>query len=246
MKILTDRKMLPSGGRCLSEIYLDEMYVQEENTDGMLLCYLLMNSEMLENAQLWIELKGELQWAGESYWYDRAILNRQYGKWQDFVATFKQRKVELWYIKCEYNTVPLTVNGTDCSPLISISYPVTAAPNLLSLCYAIETESYEYNSMPDSIRFYMERERSMPVKTAVNTWRKMQEEEDIFQEFSRCIQSGRFVPESEHPVSVEGYTAKHLMDATTLSAVGAYNYLISLRRNPQKALENLKKGLPRK
>jgi len=45
---------------------------------------------------------------------------------------------------------------------------------------------------------------------------------------------------------VQGYSAKQIYDSTYLEVIGAYNYLIYLRRKPKEALENLEKGLPRK
>lgn len=46
------------------------------------------------------------------------------------------------------------------------------------------------------------------------------------------------------PVTVEGYTAEHILKETSLNSLGAYNYLIYLREKPEEALMNLKKGLP--
>lgn len=46
-------------------------------------------------------------------------------------------------------------------------------------------------------------------------------------------------------IVVEGYNAKELNEKYPLSMLGAYNYLIYLRKNPEEAKENLRKGLPR-
>lgn len=47
-----------------------------------------------------------------------------------------------------------------------------------------------------------------------------------------------------NPIKVEGFTAQHLATNYPLSALGAYNYLIYLREMPEKALADLKAGLP--
>ena len=50
----------------------------------------------------------------------------------------------------------------------------------------------------------------------------------------------------KHTISIEGYTAERLVTSTYLRPVGAYSYLIYLREKPKEALEDLKRGLPRK
>lgn len=47
-----------------------------------------------------------------------------------------------------------------------------------------------------------------------------------------------------NPIKAEGFTAQHLATNYPLSALGAYNYLIYLREMPEKALADLKAGLP--
>lgn len=47
-------------------------------------------------------------------------------------------------------------------------------------------------------------------------------------------------------IEVQGFTAKSLSENYPLTVVGAYNYLIYLREDPQSALNDLKNGLPRK
>jgi len=66
---------------------------------------------------------------------------------------------------------------------------------------------------------------------------------DIFIEFYDYVLYEEF---TESAIKVEGYTAEYLHKNYPLSPLGAYNYLISLREQPEKALEDLKKGLPRK
>ena len=69
--------------------------------------------------------------------------------------------------------------------------------------------------------------------------------EDICRECLYWISTGNYVEEGKC-VEVEGYSAKKIAETTYLNPIGAFNYLISLRKNPKEALDNLKKGLPRK
>lgn len=47
-------------------------------------------------------------------------------------------------------------------------------------------------------------------------------------------------------VNIEGYNVKKLINSYPLTIAGAYNYLMYLREDPQNALKELKKSLPRK
>lgn len=89
--------------------------------------------------------------------------------------------------------------------------------------------------------YLVEQEKQTP-KLATQMCDKLEEQPDIMKELAEYIRTGKFP--TENPVTVEGYTAQMLEEATYLKPVGAYNYLIYLRRKPEIALEKLKKGLP--
>lgn len=65
---------------------------------------------------------------------------------------------------------------------------------------------------------------------------------DIENEFYSYIQNGW----SNNLIKVEGFSAKSLYEAYTLTILGAYNYLVFLRDNPSLAIEALKNNLPRR
>lgn len=64
-------------------------------------------------------------------------------------------------------------------------------------------------------------------------------------EFSYFIENGNFVPDKYASV-FSGYTAKRISTETDLTILGAFNYMVFLKRNPDEALSNLKRGLPRR
>lgn len=72
---------------------------------------------------------------------------------------------------------------------------------------------------------------------------KLQKYGDIFFEFYDFVLYERF---TEEGIVIEGYTAQKLVHNFPLSPLGAYNYLIYLREMPEKALADLKAGLPTK
>lgn len=72
---------------------------------------------------------------------------------------------------------------------------------------------------------------------------KLQKYGDIFFEFYDFVLQERFL---ENGMVIEGYTAQMLTEQFRLSPLGAYNYLIYLRDMPEKALADLRAGLPTK
>ena len=62
-------------------------------------------------------------------------------------------------------------------------------------------------------------------------------------EFSKWILTRKFEKE---PVEILGYTAEKLCNKTSLEVLGAYNYLIFLLEEPERAKKLLDAGLPTK
>lgn len=74
---------------------------------------------------------------------------------------------------------------------------------------------------------------------------KFEQNADIASEFEYWIENRSY--ETEEPVAVEGYTAKKLSDESKyLEGEGAFMMLIELRENPEKALNQLSRGIKRK
>ena len=69
---------------------------------------------------------------------------------------------------------------------------------------------------------------------------------DIFEEFLNYIRIGKFRKKDRTQTQIEGFTAERLCKEYDLSPLGAYNFLVYLREEPQNALADLKAGLPRK
>lgn len=62
-------------------------------------------------------------------------------------------------------------------------------------------------------------------------------------EYLYFIENGDYVPDKYASV-FSGYTAKRICTETNLTVLGAFNYMIYLHKMPEKALVNLKAGLP--
>lgn len=69
---------------------------------------------------------------------------------------------------------------------------------------------------------------------------------DIFDELFNYARTDKLCKKDGTKTVVEGYTAEDLYNNYSLSVLGAYNYLIYLREEPEEALQNLKNILQKK
>ena len=93
----------------------------------------------------------------------------------------------------------------------------------------------------EQIRNYLLSDGGLSERRADMTISKLARHKDIYLEFSEYVAKKAF---PEEGISVAGYTAEVLNQNYPLSPLGAYNYLIYLREMPEKALADLKAGLP--
>ena len=98
--------------------------------------------------------------------------------------------------------------------------------------------------MDSDVLRYLRDDEKMTDKVAFQIIGKLERHPDILEEFRQWIGSKDFPRGTA--ISIEGYTAERLVTSTYLRPVGAYSYLIYLREKPKEALEDLKRGLPRK
>ena len=75
--------------------------------------------------------------------------------------------------------------------------------------------------------------------------RSFEQNPDIAEEFIEWLNTGSY--KKENPITVEGYSAQNIAEmAEFLDGAGAFNFLITLRERPEKGLEYIKTGFPRK
>lgn len=124
-----------------------------------------------------------------------------------------------------------------------------------------ETEAVEYAKHVLNLRYLANRENSTEEmlcrficsrygtseERAASMVSRMVVHKDIFEEFFSYARTGRYCSGGKPPVSVVcGYTAELLAKEYGLSALGAYNYLVYLREEPEQTLRELHAKLPRK
>jgi hypothetical protein len=77
------------------------------------------------------------------------------------------------------------------------------------------------------------------------TWDYLCQDFEVLNEFKYFVLNSQFVPD-DLCVKRSNYSAKQIFESTYLEEIGAYNYLIYLKNSPDRAMERLKAGLPRK
>lgn len=103
------------------------------------------------------------------------------------------------------------------------------------------TRSYFVDSY---LKDFMKYECGMSDKNISSNMDKLDHHQDIKRELYETVFYRKYPYSAE--IKVCGYSAKQLYEETYLSVLGAYNYLIYLREEPQKAITNLEAGLPKK
>ena len=91
------------------------------------------------------------------------------------------------------------------------------------------------------LKNYFINDKKMSESRAEAACEKLLSHLDIASEFAEYCITGKF---SENPLKIKAYTAEQLYNTTCLTVMGAYNYLVFLRENPEDALYQLKQGLP--
>lgn len=85
---------------------------------------------------------------------------------------------------------------------------------------------------------------SMSKQKATDMWDKLKQNMHVLFEFKYYVANNEFVPD-KFCYKVRGYSAEQLYNTTSLTTLGAFNYMVYLKKKPEEALANLKKGLPR-
>lgn len=80
---------------------------------------------------------------------------------------------------------------------------------------------------------------------AKDIWNDLKYDFHVLNEVKYFTLNNKFVPEDDC-YRVEGYSAQDIFEKTYLTEIGAYDYLIYLKEDPEPALKDLKNGLPRK
>lgn len=99
------------------------------------------------------------------------------------------------------------------------------------------------NSRFEMLQRYIQQKYGYSDKRASSILNQMILYDDIFEEFFNYARVGKFCKKDKTQTQVCGYTAETLHCDYNLSPLGAYNYLVYLKEDPNNALTDLKELL---
>lgn len=120
-----------------------------------------------------------------------------------------------------------------------------------AVAYAKDTLNRKYlatkgNSKEEMLYRYIQQKYGYSEKRAKSMVDQMLPYHDIFEEFFNYARVGKFCKKDKSQTEICGYTAEILNRDYNLSPLGAYNYLVYLKEEPERAVADLKAGLPRR
>lgn len=226
---------------------LNDTFSEKQTNKGLVICYALSSCEKSELISL--ELRAIQEEVGvPTKWhnkYSKESFKSVFSSLGSFLDHFDDETFGKWRINLCYQDVEIGISGSRSSTEIGLSYPQDKSLNLLPLLSDIETGTYCYNNYDKEVLNMLKSEFRMTDKRSVLAIQKLQTYQEIYDEFALVATTGKYVDESS-AITVEGFTAEKLNTDYPLSLLGAYNYLVYLKEMPKEALEDLKKGLPRK
>lgn len=161
-------------------------------------------------------------------------------KGYQLVERYDKTYIRFWGGREEDMPCEFAISKTDAERVIS---EASVIDELLSIAKTqIEWTANSFYKI--GITEYILHHMKLSQTRAEKSYEKIARYADIRKEFYQYIMNDEvFTP---NPIKVEGFTAQYLATNYPLSILGAYNYLIYLREMPEKALADLKAGLPTK
>ena len=226
---------------------LNDVFFESTTNCGLVVCYAMVICKSLTLVSLDLGAKheeiGVVEKCHKKY-YCESFYTAFHGL-EEFLDLYDNNDFGRWTLSGVYQNIEVTISGERGKTEIGVSYPKERKLNLLPLLSEVEYITYEFSNYDKQILGILKSDFKMSEKRAVLAIQKLLSHKDIYDEFVLVEMSGKYAKESS-AVAVEGYTAELLNTNYPLSLLGAYNYLICLRESPKEALEDLRKGLPRK
>ena len=226
---------------------LNNLFSTSANNKGLIICYALATCPKVKMVSL--ELEADFEEIGVPTawhnWHNNETFTVAYKTIHDFLDVYDHDDFGIWDLTVIYQNIEISISGRRTETEIGLSYSDEKKINLLPLLYEVETSTFGYNDYDKTIIDLLKNEYRMSEKRAVLTVQKLLSHKDIYDEFVMTATSGEYADRSS-AIKAEGFTAEALNTEYPLSLLGAYNFLIYLRESPEAALEELKKGLPKK
>lgn len=230
-----------------TEIYnFNDSFADEEENKGLAICYAIASSK--QSSIISIECEAEQNDALDTHsWFERYSRQTFFEKFPDFwgfSAECSRSDFGHWTIVTMFKGVEVTISGKRSFTDVGVLYHNEKALNILAWFHEVEEETYNYNKYDRDIMEVLHNQYELSEKIAVKSIKKLLTHPDVYAEFSASTILGAY-PEPDLALQVEGITAEYLNRNFPLSMIGAYNYLIFLREEPEEAICDLRFGLSR-
>ena len=100
--------------------------------------------------------------------------------------------------------------------------------------------SFKYGTVKDTLRRYLQKNYNCSEKQSYVVVKQISRYRNALEEFFDYVFWEKFCKRNEEPIEVCGYTAEILNRNYKMSPLEAYLFLVRLKRNPEKALADLK------
>ena len=235
-------------GHTIIQMDLCDAFSETPSTTGLYICYALATYGQHPDHN-GIELKAETEELGvPSEWYysfNGKSFSETYDSFETFLSLYDCDNFGSWHVELCYQDAIIRFSGQKDTCRVGISFASELNVDVLPLIRDIESATYSFSRYDKDVMELLKAKYKMSEKRAVLTVQKLLKHRDIYAEFVQTSSMSGEVKE-DGMVSVAGFTAQKLHREYPLSLLGAYNYLIYLREEPEAALTALKNGLPRK
>lgn len=222
----------------VSSFQFNDIYKEEGIDEGIVILYTIMNSKQFKIDELIINFANKIKDdASDSYTLESFKDN--FKTLTSFCLKYAQNNLDSWKIKLSNNDSILGKNDNSISIITQEKF------NYLRQLVMIENESYEYHTYPVYLISYLCHSEGITTRLAVQLLQKLSKQNDLYQEFMKCIQNNDYIPPC-NGIVVEGYNAVRLIDEVGLHPIGAYQSLVHLRKDKETALKNINRGIIRK
>ncbi len=222
----------------VSVFQFNDIYHEEGIDDGLVILFTIINSRQFKIDELVINYTtANGDETGDVYTSDS--FKDEFKTLSSFCLKYNQKDLNGWKIQLSKGD---NISGKDHS---SVSIITQEKFNYLRQLVMIESESYEYHTYPVHLISYLCHRENISTRLAVQSLQKLSKQNDLYQEFAKCIQNNDYIPPC-NGIEVEGYNAVRLINEVGLHPIGAYQSLVHLREDRKTALKNINRGIIRK
>ena len=176
---------------------------------------------------------------------DYQIIIDEYRPISYFLGLYKKDKEWLIYEVEDRNNVDIMYEELSENKIFDEFYQ-EVLERLHSLGYVtINISKQVIQTSEEYVCNFLQKKYSISKFDAKDIWNDLKYDFHVLNEVKYFALNDKFVPKDDC-YRVEGYSAQEIYEKTYLTKIGAYNYLIYLKEDPEQALKDLKNGLPRK